>query len=149
MKKLKKPMETSEIKELLRVNKLPEYLNDKITYSSSNLRDFYIGFNRIAIGDPVETSYKAIVKNLIIISKELLPPVIRNENIVKEWKYDVLPDEIIIILNVKEEFFTIQNLEQVSYNLIGIFSKEDFTEQIETPKEFDEFTSFIDEEEEE
>lgn len=149
MKKLKKPMETSEIKELLRVNKLPEYLNDKITYSSSNLRDFYIGFNRIAIGDPVETSYKAIVKNLVIISKELLPPVIRNENIVKEWKYDVLPDEIIIILNVKEEFFTIQNLEQVSYNLIGIFSKEDFIEQIETPKEFDEFTSFIDDEEEE
>ena len=145
--KLKKPLEVNELKELLKVNNLPQFLKGTICYKSNNINDFYIGFNRIAIGDPIATSYKAIVKNLILISKNITMPVKRNGEIVKEWIFDYVPDAVVIILNVKEEFFTVQDLNQVNYNLIGIFRKEEFISELNSEEDYDEFTSFLDEEE--
>lgn len=145
--KLKKPLSTDALKTLLQVNNLPQFLNEKISYKSSNLNDFYIGFNRIAIGEPISTSYKAIVKNLILISKNITMPIKRNGTIIKEWIFGVVPETVVIILNVREEFFTIKNLNQVDYNLIGVFSREEFISEINSEEDYDEFTSFLDEEE--
>lgn len=146
--KLKKPLSTDDLKTLLQVNNLPPFLNEKISYKSSNLNDFYIGFNRIAIGEPISTSYKAIVKNLILISKNITMPVKRNGAVVKEWIFEVVPETVVVIINVREEFFTIKNLNQVDYNLIGVFSREEFISEINSEEDYDEFTSFLDEKEE-
>lgn len=147
MSKLKQPLAMEEIKSLLKIHKLPDFLLEKINYKSNNLKDFYVGFNRIAIGEPINTSYKAIVKNLVVISKEITIPVKRNNIVIKDWIYSSLPNDIVVIINVQEEFFTIKDLNKVNYNLIGVFDKETFINQINDTSIYDEFTSFLDNDE--
>lgn len=151
-RRMKVPIDVKDVCRLLETNQIPEYMRKKLVFVSNNLSDFYIGFNKINIGEEGSISYKTIVKNVYIISKNIVLPVKRNNIIYRGWLTDRIPDKVVIVLDTSEEYFVLDEIERSSYLLMGIFDKEDFIRQknnLDTvDNNYDEFTSFIEDREE-
>lgn len=152
-RRMKVPIDVKDVCRLLETNQIPEYMRKKLVFVSNNLADFYIGFNKINIGEEGSISYKTIVKNVYIISKNIVLPVKRNNIIYRGWLTDRIPDKVVIVLDTSEEYFVLDEIERSSYLLMGIFDKEDFIRQknnLDTvDNDYDEFTSFIEDRKEE
>lgn len=135
---IKKPLSEDELKKLLGVEILPNVLLKKPVYRSNYLSDFYVGMKKIDIGDTEVFAYKTTIKNIRLLTPGIYLQIRRNNKMIRPFnREDEVADIIVIILDVKQEFFVLKDTSQVNFILIGIFSKEEVDNYIMNQEEID------------
>ena len=157
-KVLKKPLTKEELTSLFDTGNLPAFMLQKPNYLIQDIRNFYIGINRIdTVDSRSNKAYKYYVKKLIAINSSVRLPYRKNK-LIRNWGVKPFKNNnpIVIIIDVEEIDFSLDKVANLRYNLIGIYSTKDFekniykyfSNQVTTDYLFDEFSQLMDPEEE-
>lgn len=157
-KVLKKPLTKEELTSLFDTGNLPAFMLQKPNYLIQDIRNFYIGINRIdTVDSRSNKAYKYYVKKLIAINSSVRLPYRKNK-LIRNWGVKPFKNNnpIVIIIDVEEIDFSLDKVANLRYNLIGIYSTKDFekniykyfSNQVTTDYLFDEFSPLMDPEEE-
>lgn len=157
-KVLKKPLTKEELTSLFDTGNLPAFMLQKPNYLIQDIRNFYIGINRIdTVDSRSNKAYKYYVKKLIAINSSVRLPYRKNK-LIRNWGVKSFKNNnpIVIIIDVEEIDFSLDKVANLRYNLIGIYSTKDFekniykyfSNQVTTDYLFDEFSPLMDPEEE-
>lgn len=157
-KVLKKPLTKEELTSLFDTGNLPAFMLQKPNYLIQDIRNFYIGINRIdTVDSRSNKAYKYYVKKLIAINSSVRLPY-RRSKLIRNWGVKPFKNNnpIVIIIDVEEIDFSLDKVANLRYNLIGIYSTKDFekniykyfSNQVTTDYLFDEFSPFMDPDEE-
>lgn len=157
-KVLKKPLTKGELTSLFDTGNLPAFMLQKPNYLIQDIRNFYIGINRIdTVDSRSNKAYKYYVKKLIAINSSVRLPYRKNK-LIRNWGVKPFKNNnpIVIIIDVEEIDFSLDKVANLRYNLIGIYSTKDFekniykyfSNQVTTDYLFDEFSPLMDPEEE-
>lgn len=157
-KVLKKPLTKEELTSLFDTGNLPAFMLQKPNYLIQDIRNFYIGINRIdTVNSRSNKAYKYYVKKLIAINSSVRLPY-RRSKLIRNWGVKPFKNNnpIVIIIDVEEIDFSLDKVANLRYNLIGIYSTKDFekniykyfSNQVTTDYLFDEFSPFMDPDEE-
>lgn len=157
-KVVKKPLTKEELTSLFDTGNLPAFMLQRPNYLIQDIRNFYIGINRIDIVDSRSNkAYKYYVKKLIAINSSVRLPYRKNK-LIRNWGVKPFKNNnpIVIIIDVEEINFSLDKVANLRYNLIGIYSTKDFekniykyfSNQVTTDYLFDEFSPLMDPEEE-
>lgn len=157
-KVLKKPLTKEELTSLFDTGNLPAFMLQKPNYLIQDIRNFYIGINRIdTVDSRSNKAYKYYVKKLIAINSSVRLPYRRNK-LIRNWGVKPFKNNnpIVIIIDVEEIDFSLDKVANLRYNLIGIYSTKDFekniykyfSNQVTTDYLFDEFSPLMDPDEE-
>lgn len=157
-KVLKKPLTKEELTSLFDTGNLPAFMLQKPNYLIQDIRNFYIGINRIdTVDSRSNKAYKYYVKKLIAINSSVRLPY-RRSKLIRNWGVKPFKNNnpIVIIIDVEEIDFSLDKVANLRYNLIGIYSTKDFekniykyfSNQVTTDYLFDEFSPLMDPDEE-
>lgn len=157
-KVLKKPLTKEELTSLFDTGNLPAFMLQKPNYLIQDIRNFYIGINRIdTVDSRSNKAYKYYVKKLIAINSSVRLPYRKNK-LIRNWGVKPFKNNnpIVIIIDVEEIDFSLDKVANLRYNLIGIYSTKDFekniykyfSNQVTTDYLFDEFSPLMDSDEE-
>lgn len=157
-KVLKKPLTKEELTSLFDTGNLPAFMLQKPNYLIQDIRNFYIGINRIdTVDSRSNKAYKYYVKKLIAINSSVRLPYRKNK-LIRNWGVKPFKNNnpIVIIIDVEEIDFSLDKVANLRYNLIGIYSTKDFekniykyfSNQVTTDYLFDEFSPLMDPDEE-
>ncbi len=157
-KVLKKPLTKEELTSLFDTGNLPAFMLQKPNYLIQDIRNFYIGINRIdTVDSRSNKAYKYYVKKLIAINSSVRLPY-RKKKLIRNWGVKPFKNNnpIVIIIDVEEIDFSLDKVANLRYNLIGIYSTKDFekniykyfSNQVTTDYLFDEFSPLMNSDEE-
>lgn len=157
-KVLKKPLTKEELTSLFDTGNLPAFMLQKPNYLIQDIRNFYIGINRIdTVDSRSNKAYKYYVKKLIAINSSVRLPYRKNK-LIRNWGVKLFKNNnpIVIIIDVEEIDFSLDKVANLRYNLIGIYSTKDFekniykyfSNQVTTDYLFDEFSPLMNSDEE-
>lgn len=157
-KVLKKPLTKEELTSLFDTGNLPAFMLQKPNYLIQDIRNFYIGINRIdTVDSRSNKAYKYYVKKLIAINSSVRLPYRKNK-LIRNWGVKPFKNNnpIVIIIDVEEIDFSLDKVANLRYNLIGIYSTKDFekniykyfSNQVTTDYLFDEFSPLMNSDEE-
>lgn len=157
-KVLKKPLTKEELTSLFDTGNLPAFMLQKPNYLVQDIRNFYIGINRMdKVDNRSNKAYKYYVKKLIAVHSSVRLPYRKNK-LIRNWGVKPFKNNnpIVIIIDVEEVDFSLDNISNLRYNLIGIYSTKEFekliykyfSNQVSVDYLFNEFTPLMDEDEE-
>lgn len=138
--KMKRPLAQKELVEIFDTGNIPEIISKRLNYTNNDLENFYIGITRELDTDTIgEKMYKYITKKVIIQSNNIKLPVRRGKNIVTNWSVGNMSPNgrpIVIVLEVTETRFNLEEHSPLTYNLIGIFTPSEFVSKLKSSNKF-------------